>query len=225
MSTVCDQDASCHVHQMDSGAPGAHRGRQEALALRAPTQTPMRLARLALAVLVLWVPLAACGTADDPGAGSSEVNVLDDPDEAALLQGEPAVTAPPLREVENAPDLPDTDTAQLTAQMTDALERMQAWGELFNGEAGQQFIRGVAIDREGSLTVCTLTVADTWYQLEDFAKERMVEQSAEQCALVTFNAGLRGNEATPSNYPTTRLKDISGKEVAFKSTFRTKINE
>lgn len=104
-----------------------------------------------------------------------------------------------------------------------ALGEMIAFGDIFNAEVGESFFVSASIKQEGRRL--EFTVSDIWYQLPDFQQERLIESFGKRYAVIAATNGLREPEANEANYPTTSFVDSFGKEVAFQSTFRTRIVE
>lgn len=142
----------------------------------------------------------------------------------------PTATSTPTPGPTNTPgptDTPEaTDPPTATPDLQGAVDSMEEILTAGNTEAGQAIFTGIVIKMVTDDTPrCEITIADLWYLAPKFQKERLLNTLADQCALVTAAHGLRGGEPDAANYPTTSLLDIAGKEVAFKSTIRTVIND
>lgn len=168
------------------------------------------LPKWAQALLGLAVLAVACGMC---AYGVRFVNQLPDPT--------PAPTAAPTETIAPEPSATTETTvpagqASATPSVEAAVTALMEWVGAFNAEAGQVFYRQAGIVDNG--TRCRLIVDDAWYGLETYVKERLLEQAAEQC-LLAARIYLDKSDITTSLY------SVSGKEVAYKSPFRTKINE
>lgn len=162
----------------------------------------------------LLVILFLCGR-----AGSWVVNRPPAPTPTPTETVVPSATATP------AP----TDTPEATAVPSPTPD-LQGAGESVdrmlaerNTEAGVQFFGAWHIKRGGARF--EVTVSDAWYLLATYQKERLIESVADQYALIAAGHGLLGDTQGAGDYPTTSFVSVSGKEVAYKSTFQTKVNE
>ena len=63
-----------------------------------------------------------------------------------------------------------------------------------------------------------ITVTDTWYTLQPFMKERVIETLSKAYAAIACQNGLR-KKCDATDYPETSIIDTFGKEVANASTF------
>lgn len=109
----------------------------------------------------------------------------------------------------------------IMSKMKEALAQMEVEINQFNRVAGQTFFKSCGLRQSGQR--CEITVSDLWYALPPQDKERMIVRFANQYALIASRAGLRGDTPNEANYPTTSFVDTYKREVAFSSTFRTKV--
>lgn len=153
----------------------------------------------------------------------------------AMMGGDDAPSdqpeTPAVADASSTPEPVESPTPEATEEPTpepDFQGAADAIGVLLvamNEEMQQEFFGDVQVTWDiPEHPRCAITVSDVWYALPDFQKERVLESIANICALQTAGAGLRGAEPDETNYPTTSFVDSFGKEVAYKSTLRTKID-
>lgn len=176
---------------------------------------PAPAKKLSKAGLIVSVALLGCcgvfGLVLLSGGGDDDTEpVADGP--------KPTTTAgPTLAPYETEAPPPDLDAA--TAALAGELEEL-------NTTAGGAFFTNALVKMDAPHHPrCVVTVDDAWYALQKFQKERILENIAGVCALRMAGLGLRGPEPDETNYPTTSFVDVTGKEVAFKSTLRTVIED
>lgn len=136
----------------------------------------------------------------------------------------PVADAPTV-EVVKATEAP-TDTPAPTPDLDAATAALAGELDELNTTAGGAFFVDALVKMDApNHPRCVVTVDDAWYALPKFQKERILENIAGVCALRMANLGLRGPDPSEVNYPTTSFVDVAGKEVAYKSTLRTVIEE
>lgn len=167
-----------------------------------------------LSVFVLMFICGSClnvfggDDAPAPVADAPTVEAADDPTAEVEATGAPTDTPAP------TPDL-DAATAALAGELD----------ELNTAAGGAFFVDALVKMDAPEHPRCVVTVDDAWYALPKFQKERILENIAGVCALRMASLGLRGPDPSEVNYPTTSFVDVAGKEVAYKSTLRTVIEE
>ncbi|HAM58290.1 MAG TPA: hypothetical protein DCQ64_23910 [Candidatus Rokubacteria bacterium] len=138
------------------------------------------------------------------------------------LTAEAPTATPEPSETPTAADTPRlTAKPSATPDLRGAFDAMKQKMEAANEAAGDKFFLALNLKQGGQR--CEITIGDAWYLLPDYEQERLVELLGDQYALVASTYGLRGAEPNEANYPTTSLVDSFGKEVAYKSTWRTKV--
>ena len=106
-----------------------------------------------------------------------------------------------------------------------ALATMKEAAKFLNEGMGVRLFLELSIKEEVWDCRLVMTVSDAWYLLASYEKERLIETFADIYAQTCVKYGLcvPGGYPELTYYPTTSFVDSFGKEVAYKSTWNTKV--